>query len=104
MLILPMHQVVYIYGVKHMKNYTSSVSPKGQITLPLEIRKRFGIKPKDKVIVTVDGDDAIKIKPLRSRLAAGFGSVPPLKQPLTWKEIEEIAREEHARKVAAEGL
>ena len=87
-----------------MKDYTSSVSPKGQITLPLEIRKRFGIRPKDKVILTVEGEDAIRIKPVGSRLAAGFGVAPPLKEPRTLEEIMDIAREEHAQEVAAEGL
>lgn len=86
-----------------MSNYISSVSPKGQITLPLEVRKHLGIKTKDKVIITLEGDD-IRVIPVKSSLAAGFGSVPPLKQPLTWKQIEEIAREEHAQEVATEGL
>lgn len=86
-----------------MKELISSVNPKGQITLPIEIRKLLDIKPKDKVVFTVD-KEGIRIAPVKSRLAAGFGAVPALKQPLTWKEIEEIAREEHAQEVAAEGL
>ncbi len=86
-----------------MRDYTSSVSPKGQITLPLEVRDRLGIKPKDKVIITLEGED-IRIAPVKSRLAAGFGIAPPLKEPRTLKEIMDIAREEHAQEVAAEGL
>ncbi len=39
-----------------MPRFVSSVSPKGQITIPMEIRKRLGIKSKDKVAFEVEGD------------------------------------------------
>ena len=86
-----------------MKELISSVSPKGQITIPLEIRQKLGVRPKDKVVFYLDGD-IVKITPLRSQLAAGFGSVPALKQPRSLNEIEEIVSEEHAHHVAQEGL
>jgi AbrB family looped-hinge helix DNA binding protein len=86
-----------------MEEYISSVSPKGQITIPIEIRKRLGVKPKDKVAFRMEGDE-VTITPVTSRLAASFQSVPALKPPRNWKEIEEIAREEHAQEVAREGL
>ncbi len=38
-----------------MARFVSSVSPKGQITIPSEIRKRFGIKPKDELAFEVEG-------------------------------------------------
>jgi len=43
----------------------ATVSTKGQITLPAEIRSRFGIRSKDKVRLYVR-DDEIVIQPLRS--------------------------------------
>ena len=86
-----------------MREMVSSVSPKGQVTIPLEIRQRLGVRPKDKVVFYLDGDE-VKIVPLRSQLAAGFGSVPALKQARSLNEIEEIAAEEHAHHVAREGL
>ena len=41
-----------------MKEYVSSVSPKGQITIPIEIREMLGVKPKDKVIFEV-GEEGV---------------------------------------------
>jgi len=41
--------------------YTVKVSRKGQIVIPAEIRRKYGIK--DKVVVVV-GDDGIRIVPL----------------------------------------
>ncbi len=45
-----------------MEEFIASVSPKGQITLPMEIGKRLGIKPKDKVALILDEDGA-KVTP-----------------------------------------
>jgi len=86
-----------------MKEYSSSVSPKGQVTIPLEIRKLLGVKPKDRVTFTVDGQQ-VRIQPLGSRLAASYRAVPPLKNSLTLTEMADIAHEEHAQDAAREGL
>jgi AbrB family looped-hinge helix DNA binding protein len=85
-----------------MKEFESSVSPKGQITLPVEVRRRLGIKAKDKVVITVDGDD-IRIVPAQSRLDSIYLSVPALTTALTPQEVRAIARDEHAREAAVEG-
>ena len=63
-----------------MKEFFSSVSPKGQITLPMEIRR-----------------------PLGSPLDASFQAVPALRERRTFTEMAEIAREEHAQAGAQEG-
>jgi AbrB family looped-hinge helix DNA binding protein len=34
-----------------MSEFTSSVSPKGQVTLPQKFRERLGIKPRDRVVL-----------------------------------------------------
>ena len=86
-----------------MEEFESSVSPKGQITLPVEVRRRWGLKPKDRVAIRVDGQ-TVRIAPARSPLDESFGAVPPLKQPLSDKEMTRIAAEEHAREAVREGL
>ena len=40
---------------------TSTISSKGQITIPLEIRERLGVKPGDKVRFDVDVDNGVTI-------------------------------------------
>lgn len=86
-----------------MREFLSSVSPKGQITLPLEIRRLLDIKPKDKVAIRIE-DETVSIAPARSTLQAGYQSVGPLKTPLTDNEMTEIAAAEHAEAAAREGL
>ncbi len=80
----------------------SSVSPKGQITIPVEIRRMLGVKPKDKVRFTVE-DGRVELKPAPSGLDELYMSVPALKEARTWEEIEEIAHQDRAERLAGEG-
>jgi len=86
-----------------LTEFLSSVGPKGQLTIPYEVRKELGIKPKDKVAVQVEKDH-LTIIPARSQLDAIYQFVPSLKPPRTWEEVTELAGEEHAQHVATEGL
>ncbi len=86
-----------------MRTMTSSMSQKGQVTIPVEVRERLGLKPKDRVRFRVQGDSVL-IEPYRSNLAAFYQSVPALDPPRSWKEVEEIAHDEHAELAAREGL
>jgi AbrB family looped-hinge helix DNA binding protein len=84
-----------------MREYVSSVSPKGQITIPLALRKRLGIRPRDKVTFRLEGD-VIQIAPAAFTWETAFASVPPLDPPRDLKEQSAIAWEEHARHVLDE--
>ena len=86
-----------------MPRYTSSVSPKGQITIPANIREQFGIDPKDRVSFEVIAE-GILIKPVESPVDALYGSVPPLKEQVSWKELRAIVREERALNAMCEGF
>ena len=86
-----------------MKEFESSLSPKGQITLPLEVRRRWGLKPKDRIAIHVD-EDQVTIAPAQSPLDEMYQSVPALSPPRTWREVTDIAAEEHAQEAAREGL
>lgn len=45
--------------------YSSSISSKGQVTVPQEIRKRLGVRPGDRIDFVVEGDRTV-IRPSRS--------------------------------------
>ncbi|MCG3776181.1 MAG: hypothetical protein JW395_3030 [Nitrospira sp.] len=86
-----------------MKRYTSSLSPKGQITLPAEVRKRLKLKAKDQVAIEVDGDE-VRIRPLVTGLEASYMAVPALNPPKTWKEIRKSVADERAQEYAKKFL
>jgi antitoxin PrlF len=44
---------------------TSSLSSKGQVTIPLAVRRRLGLKEGDRVEFVMEGDDTI-LRPVRS--------------------------------------
>lgn len=85
-----------------MKEFESSVSPKGQITLPLELRRRWGIKAKDRVAIQVE-EARVTITPARSPVDESYGVLPSLSRALSVEEMTEIAAEEHAQAAAQEG-
>ena len=86
-----------------MTRYTSSVSPKGQITIPAPIREEFGIDTRDRVVIEVI-EGVITVQPVMTALRRLYRSVPALDPPLDWKEAERLAWEEAALNAAAEGI
>ena len=79
-----------------MPTYRSSVSPKGQITLPIDARRRLGIRPKDRVIIEIH-DDSITIRPAKEgSFLDSYRSIPALKRPMSVEAMTEIAAEEAA--------
>jgi AbrB family looped-hinge helix DNA binding protein len=87
---------------RHTCERTSSVSPKGQVTIPAEIRLLLGVRPRDRVAFEVS-DGQVFIRPARRSLESLYRSIPALKRPLSDKEMTQLAQEEHAREVAEEG-
>lgn len=86
-----------------MKEILSSVSQKGQVTIPAEIRQLLGVKPKDRVAFRVQ-DGEVKLTPAPSPIDQSFQAVPALKTSRTLAEMAEIAREEHAQEASKESL
>ena len=83
-----------------MKQAFSSVSPKGQITLPVEFRRMLGLRPKDQVSISIEVEEGkLTVRPARYTLESVVGSVPP---PTRTEDIEGIiqeAKEERAQRV-----
>lgn len=84
-----------------MKELETTLTQKGQVTIPVEIRSRLGLKPKDKVRFEVEGDE-VKIKPAPSRIARHFGAVAVPGKPLDWRAEREAFEEGVAEEVMAE--
>jgi AbrB family looped-hinge helix DNA binding protein len=58
----------------------TTITSKGQVTIPVEVRKALKLKPKDKVLFELEGGIA-KITPVPSKLIAGFGAVSAKSRP-----------------------
>ena len=64
---------------------TSTITQKGQITIPAEIRRRLGLMPTQKVIIIQEGNEA-KIKPVRDFFSLR-GSIKPKSRPENFKAM-----------------
>lgn len=69
-----------------MKESLATISTKGQVTIPAEIRRTLGLKPGDKVAFTLNQGE-VKLEPSPSALRAGFGAVKPRRKPEDFKEL-----------------
>ncbi|GJQ58027.1 MAG: hypothetical protein SCALA701_08280 [Candidatus Scalindua sp.] len=79
----------------------STLTSKGQMTIPKEVRNALNLKPSEKVIIVVEGDHAI-IKPLRGNILDIGGSIriPDKEKPVDFYKLREEVKKRIAKKVA----
>jgi AbrB family looped-hinge helix DNA binding protein len=85
-----------------MRELETTMTQKGQVTVPAEIRARLGLKPRDRVRFELEGD-AVRLRPAPSRIARHFGAVPVSGTPLSAEQERQAFEEGVAREVAGEG-
>ncbi len=86
-----------------MASIKTVITRKGQVTVPVEFRRQLGIQQGDSIEFTLE-DGVLRLSPARSPVDESFQAVPSLSRELSWKEVEQLAHEEHAREAAREGL
>lgn len=79
-------------------DFVSTVNPKGNVTIPLAVRRLLNVKPQDKVVFRVQGQ-TVALHTIPMTLQETFGSVTPIHRPEDFAQLREIALEEHAQKV-----
>jgi AbrB family looped-hinge helix DNA binding protein len=80
-----------------MSQYRTTITKGGQVTLPAKIRRKLGLKLGDQVVFREEGD-AVFVEPPKFTLQTAFASVPPLKKPMSDKEMRRIAWEDRAER------
>lgn len=79
-----------------MKKLSATVTSKGQITIPVEVRKHLGLKERDKVTFVLSDDGSVLLRRKRyPDLASLRGAAGSLDEPMEWDEMIRIAREDH---------
>ena len=84
-----------------MQEFETTVTEKGQVTIPQEIRRIMGLRPHDKVRFEVVGD-TISIKRASSKLLQWFGSVAPKEKPEDFSAAREAFEKAVAEEVVSE--
>jgi len=78
-----------------MKEIISTITSKGQVTIPAEVRKYLGIMTNDKIGFVIDDEGVVRLRVLRYPTIASLrGAAGRLNKPLSWQEIQKIAQED----------
>jgi AbrB family looped-hinge helix DNA binding protein len=85
-----------------MREAVATITSKGQVTLPIAIRRHLGVGERDRVAFVVGEDGSVTVRPIKYPTVASLqGIAGSLPQPRSWEEMRDIAYEERlARKLA----
>ncbi len=82
-----------------MKEIVTTMTQRGQVTVPAEVRRMLGLQPRDKVAFTID-EGTVRLLPAKFTMESAYRSVPALARPVSDKETVRIAKEERAQRAA----
>ena len=86
-----------------MKEIPATVTSKGQVTIPKDVRVRLGLNDHDKIVFVIEDDGSIKLMvPRYPSVAALAGAAGSLDHPLSWDEMRRIAYEDRLAEQRAE--
>ena len=80
-----------------MKEITTTITQRGQVTIPAEVRRILGVKPRDKVTFTIEGNE-VRLAPASFTLESAYGSVKPSQRPEDFEKLSRAAKEAKAER------
>ena len=84
-----------------MQQITATITERGQVTVPAEVRRVLGVKHGDKVVFTIAHGE-VRLAPAAFSLESAFGSVRPYSNPEGFDKVSLAAKEAKAEKTARE--
>ncbi len=78
-----------------MKEFTTTLTQRSQVTVPAEVRRVLGLKPRDRVTFAIS-DGEVRLKPVTYSLESAYGSVRPSREPEDFDELSRAARDAKA--------
>lgn len=81
-----------------MKEIISTITSKGQVTIPAEVRRHLGVKTREKIAFIIQAEGTVQVRAPRYRSVASLrGAAGCLKKPLPWAKMRAIAREDRLK-------
>lgn len=79
-----------------MKEMLSTITSKGQVTIPKSVREHLGVGTHDKVAFVVEDDGTVRLRvPQYPNVASLAGAAGSLGRNVSWEELRDSAREDH---------
>lgn len=77
------------------KEFVSTISSKGQITLPVFVRRYLQVDKNDKVAFVIEPTEGVKLTQAKyPDIRSLKGVAGALKQPMKWEEVKKVAYED----------
>ena len=85
-----------------MREIITTITQRSQVTIPAEVRRILGLKPRDKVAFTIR-EDGVHLTPAPFTLESAYGSVKPDRSPAGGlEEMSRAAKEDKAERTRLE--
>ena len=84
-----------------MKEIVATLTQRGQVTVPAEVRRLLRVEPRGKLAFAIDGDQ-VRLLPARFTLESAFRSVTPRQRPEDFDRMIDQGMEENAAEVVRE--
>ena len=91
---------LHIIGGK-VRKFTTTITQRGQVTIPAEVRRVLGVKHRDKVAFTIE-DGEVRLASASFSLESVYGSVRPSKKPEDFHKVSRTAKDAKAEETARE--
>ena len=85
-----------------MKEITAATTQRNQVTIPAEVRRLLGLRPRDKVTFTIEDGGTVRLSPSRFTLESVFGSVEPVDEVRDVDALIRDAKDEQAERTVRE--
>ncbi len=85
-----------------MKELVAAISSKGQVTIPVDVRRHLGVSAPDKIAFVIGDEGKVELRPVRFTLESVLGSIEALPNESIDldREIEEAKEEAAAKRMA----
>jgi AbrB family looped-hinge helix DNA binding protein len=84
-------------------SFEATVTSKGQVTIPREVRERLGLRDGQKVRFTLEGGNRVTVAPAEHSILDFVGSLPKPERAATIEEMEEGIRRGAAERYRRSG-
>jgi AbrB family looped-hinge helix DNA binding protein len=72
---------------------TATLTSKGQVTIPKDVRDKLGLKQGDRLLFTTQPDGSIRVRPRTAHIKDLYGILPKPKRPVSVEEMNEAIGE-----------